>query len=86
MIHKIMARITISLPRTLASQAKSKAKTERRSLSAHVARLIEVDVASEGDIQLLTEARRLGVNTREVLAEAVRTAAVTPFPDTRPAA
>jgi hypothetical protein len=84
-----MARITISLPTTLARAARTTARSERRSLSAHVARLIELDADSEGDIQLLTEARRLGVNTREVLAEAVRTAVVvpmTPSPDTRPAA
>lgn len=74
-----MARITISLPKKVAAAAKAKAHSEHRSLSAHVGRLIEVDVESAGEIHLLTEARRLGVNTREVLAEALRSAVITPF-------
>jgi hypothetical protein len=66
-----MSRITISLPKNLAAKAKAKAKSDRRSLSAHVARLIEVDVSADGELHLLDEARRLGVDTRAVLRSAV---------------
>lgn len=49
-----MARLTISLPETLAAAAAARAGDQKRSASSYVALLIEEDVKTHAHLPLLT--------------------------------
>ncbi|HEY1107481.1 MAG TPA: hypothetical protein VGE76_02575 [Opitutaceae bacterium] len=75
-----MARITVSIPTTTARRAKAVARSQRRSLSAYVALLIEADVADDkpptctrAEAEAISEVRTHGGNPADILREAVAT-------------
>lgn len=69
-----MARLTVSLPQNIARAASKKARIDRRSVSAYVAKLIEDDVASGAPESLIVNKARaletLGLDPVEILTTA----------------